>query len=202
MPICHGAGSTPNQWGACRATARVELQCDADYDEKGSFPCNQTRPHCIGFTDPDLGECRSWSMASNLVELNTDFDESETCRDTCSSAQDGVCSDGGLDSRTIDSPTVFACDYGTDCTDCGRRPFNPSPLCETTCTLPLRFWEDEDGDGFKDGYVCDDDFPGRTRMPWYVEDAKCGFGMQCAVCGPRRAVGVIAVPPYIHAREL
>ena len=60
------------------------------------------------------------------------------CDDTCSSAIDGVCDDGGTDSR------FSSCDLGTDCTDCGDR--DP---CTDNCTP----WETSSYAGDGD---CDD----------------------------------------------
>ena len=40
------------------------------------------------------------------------------CLDTCAYANDGVCQDGGPNSA--DS----SCAYGTDCADCGGRPYD------------------------------------------------------------------------------
>ncbi len=39
----------------------------------------------------------------------------ELCNDTCYWPADGVCDDGGEDAA------FDACEYGTDCTDCGPR---------------------------------------------------------------------------------
>ncbi len=92
------------------------------------------------------------------------------CSDTCWWAGDGFCDDGGPGSE------YAACDYGTDCTDCGARDGSapapaPSPTptgtggCSNTCS-----WA---GDG-----VCDDGGPGS-------EFAACDYGTDCADCGSR-----------------
>lgn len=41
--------------------------------------------------------------------------ETEYCEDSCIFANDGECDDGGQDSQSD------YCDWGTDCTDCGKR---------------------------------------------------------------------------------
>ena len=42
------------------------------------------------------------------------------CQDTCPTASDGICSDGG--NQSINEGKGFYCAYGTDCADCGARP--------------------------------------------------------------------------------
>ncbi len=59
------------------------------------------------------------------------------CGDTCSWSGDGVCDDGGPDSE------YAACDYGSDCADCGARPL---PVCNDPsfpdfCEQSASCWE-------------------------------------------------------------
>ena len=42
------------------------------------------------------------------------------CENTCRTASDGVCADGG--NNSINEGGSFYCSYGTDCADCGPRP--------------------------------------------------------------------------------
>ena len=44
------------------------------------------------------------------------------CQDTCPTASDGICSDGGNHSINPGKEGRFYCAYGTDCADCGARP--------------------------------------------------------------------------------
>jgi len=43
------------------------------------------------------------------------------CENTCSTASDGICSDGGNRSINFEGGRLY-CAYGTDCADCGARP--------------------------------------------------------------------------------
>ena len=43
------------------------------------------------------------------------------CVDTCGLASNGACQDGGEGSMFALYGTPQACDYGTDCYDCGPR---------------------------------------------------------------------------------
>ena len=47
------------------------------------------------------------------------------CRDSCATARDGVCHDGG--SGSVAMPSARMCNFGTDCADCGTR---------TVCRVP------------------------------------------------------------------
>jgi hypothetical protein len=76
------------------------------------------------------------------------------CSDTCEYDDDRVCDDGGTDS------TFDACDFGTDCTDCGAR--DP---CREDCL-------------YSDDGVCDDGGPG-------ADYDVCDEGTDCIDCGPR-----------------
>lgn len=100
------------------------------------------------------------------------------CTNTCVTANDGECDDGGLDSL------YSICDLGTDCNDCGARgavqgqgSANPTQnafageheLCSDTCGTS------HDGE-------CDDGGPDSLY-------SICDFGTDCADCGPRQSPG-------------
>ena len=44
------------------------------------------------------------------------------CENTCATANDTICSDGGNHSINPGKEGRFYCAYGTDCADCGARP--------------------------------------------------------------------------------
>ena len=57
---------------------------------------------------------------SPTAGMDGDWDDGDSdgdllCDDTCEFAFDGECDDGGFDASTD------ACEFGTDCTDCGPR---------------------------------------------------------------------------------
>lgn len=103
----------------------------------------------------------------------------DACTNTCRSAHDDNCDDGGHD--TI----YFVCDLGTDCADCGLRPAGsavpdrPSPASVLStpagngCTNDC-FTANDD--------KCDD---GGHGSPYEL----CALGTDCADCGPRPVVG-------------
>ena len=84
------------------------------------------------------------------------------CEDTCASKKDGICDDGGQDSVTS------LCQWGTDCSDCGRRSgtLTELRLCTDTCRKA------------RDG-TCDDGGKGS------VFGTVCKLGTDCTDCGPR-----------------
>lgn len=122
------------------------------------------------------------------------------CRDTCATASNGVCEDGG------NGATASTCARGTDCTDCGARypngyfpdtdrtpqpqttqtpapPRRPPPppaqvlVCDNACRWSY------DGE-------CDDGGPG-------AQHAVCPYGSDCYDCGPRPLPGA-APPPTVY----
>eukprot|EP01061_Rhynchopus_euleeides_P018238 TRINITY_DN30149_c0_g2_i5.p1 TRINITY_DN30149_c0_g2~~TRINITY_DN30149_c0_g2_i5.p1 ORF type:complete len:692 (+),score=96.94 TRINITY_DN30149_c0_g2_i5:48-2123(+) len=121
----------------------------------------------------DCGDCgpRAVQQASHLSHPV----HKVVCRDSCPLwNRDGVCQDGG------DASSSQLCSLGTDCSDCGERveletatsPTTPAPprvafsVCNSHCQALS-------GDG-----VCDDGGEGsRTSL--------CGYGTDCADCGPR-----------------
>ena len=105
------------------------------------------------------------------------------CQNTCvgfpTYASDGDCDDGGPGAEFAD------CVYGTDCADCGVRPFPPpAPICTNACIgFPTYA-----SDGF-----CDDGGPG-------AEFPECQYGTDCADCGPR-APRMPPPPPFLLCAE-
>lgn len=89
------------------------------------------------------------------------------CTDTCGSAGDGECDDGGPNSL------YDVCALGTDCSDCGPR--DPDATCTPDCT----------------GRSCGDDGCGGTCGPGCAADESCTVAGQCiddtcvAECGSR-----------------
>eukprot|EP01043_Picozoa_sp_COSAG02_P029204 COSAG02_NODE_1807_length_10865_cov_25.450585_4_plen_951_part_00 len=78
------------------------------------------------------------------------------CTDTCSSAADGVCSDGSVAGNV-------ECAFNTDCSDCG--PNTPLPDCFDTCT-------DEQGRSMVLDGICDESEGSVT----------CDIGTDCSDC--------------------
>jgi hypothetical protein len=100
------------------------------------------------------------------------------CDDSCGSARDGECDDGGPGSL------YSICRYGSDCSDCGPRgPLDPASVgfapsasgCENTCRSSF-------------DRECDDGGPGSMY-------ALCALGTDCNDCGPRPPGHGGAVPP-------
>ena len=84
------------------------------------------------------------------------------CDNTCSTAFDGVCDDGGPGAPRS------GCALGTDCLDCGGREETASDgqqICTDVCLFPL------DGE-------CDDGGPGS-------DTSFCDYGTDCTDCGGR-----------------
>ena len=86
------------------------------------------------------------------------------CTNTCESANDGECDDGGEGSDWGD------CAYGTDCADCGERRAMAS-ICNDSCSTAL------DGE-------CDDGGPG-------AEYDICPLGHDCTDCGASDREGLV-----------
>jgi hypothetical protein len=83
------------------------------------------------------------------------------CEDTCDSATDGSCDDGG------EGHDFATCELGTDCSDCGPRETGSTgdPVCSDTCPSA--------GDG-----DCDDGGEG-------AKYDRCDWGTDCSDCGER-----------------
>ena len=119
------------------------------------------------------------------------------CRDTCATADNGVCEDGAGGAQSSH------CERGTDCTDCGARypdgyfpdtqrnppppqtqvvpapPRRPAPapqvlVCDNACRWSY------DGE-------CDDGGPG-------AQHAVCAYGSDCYDCGARPLPGAAPRP--------
>jgi len=128
------------------------------------------------------------------------------CTNTCSSASDNDCDDGGPGAE------YSACSVGTDCVDCGPRtapvssPASPPPphsppfpprspplvappgstyVCSDTCVSSSPF---DNGFSMAMYYAgdseCQDGGPG-SEFPF------CTFGTDCTDCGPR----LVSIPP-------
>jgi len=80
------------------------------------------------------------------------------CTDTCKTANDGYCDEGGY----------LGCTFGTDCTDC-KPHLGGYQLCTDDCATA------------KDG-VCDDGGQGTKIKP------TCYYGSDCTDCGPRLGI--------------
>lgn len=111
----------------------------------------------------------------------------ENCKNTCpedpSYSSDGICDDGGS------GASYYFCSTGTDCNDCGPRPYHPpqppplpprppySPgICNNECP------------GFpqgKDDGVCDDGGPESRYEICNWDPTIPGYGSDCNDCGPR-----------------
>ena len=105
-----------------------------------------------------LGACERESS-----DGDADGDVDLGCNDTCNFSDDGDCDDGGPDSD------YSVCDFGTDCTDCGRRdPADCVPTCES-----------EEGTA----YACGSD--GCFDVCGTCPDGQaCNFERQCEDCEP------------------
>ena len=81
------------------------------------------------------------------------------CTDTCATADDGSCDDGGADAHTA------KCAFDTDCKDCGpRRVDTPMRrMCNDVCV-------------YANDNSCDDGGPGSAY-------AECSLGADCSDCG-------------------
>jgi len=99
------------------------------------------------------------------------------CSDTCPSARDGTCSDGGSDT------VYYDCELGTDCTDCGPRP-DPSSSQASSAPAPPSGQTSQATancantcEYASDG-ICND---GGDVTAYF----DCALGTDCADCGPR-----------------
>jgi hypothetical protein len=80
-----------------------------------------------------------------------------TCEDTCETANNEICEDGGPDA------TANSCALGTDCADCGLA--RGSTICKDTCAT-------------SNNGICEDGQPGS-------EADTCALGTDCTDCGDR-----------------
>lgn len=147
--IC-GFGSDCSDCGA-----RMDSDNDGFYDDEGVEPLDATL--VLDCEDNDAGV---YPGASEVPNDGIDQDCSgadevvaiPVCDDTCATANDGVCDDGGTDAAND------TCALGTDCSDCGDR-----------------FDADEDGfDSFQD---CNDS--NATVNPGVTVDTCDGLDSNC-----------------------
>jgi len=97
------------------------------------------------------------------------------CTNSCWSAADGYCDDGGPGAEYSD------CDLGTDCDDCGARTVPAfGPGCMDTCYPGFR--------GVTINGECTDGGPGSTA-------GYCDLGTDCTDCGPRTMPPMPPAPP-------
>ncbi len=106
-------------------------------------------------------------IASAALLLAAPTEAAAQCTNSCPTAFDGECDDGGPGSL------YSICDLGSDCADCGPRVAGGGGLCTNTCSTS------NDGE-------CDDGGPGSLY-------SICSLGSDCNDCGPRQAGG--AAPP-------
>lgn len=122
---------------------------------------------CAGVLVAGMG--LGWPMAVMAQE--------QRCEDTCLSATDGVCDDGGPLSQ------LNTCEYGTDCADCGPRTPLGIELFQTELAASRSVWEGLRVNGeasvycihrsyfslFGDGYRSTAEFDGDELVWWSVE---------------------------------
>ena len=119
------------------------------------------------------------------------------CLNTCMYASDSTCSDGGPGSESL------FCAYGTDCVDCGPRPWRASPpllpppspappafpggviTCLDTCAPSPPF---SGGTYYVSNGICEDGGAGSSA-------AWCRLGTDCTDCGPRSTYRPPPPPP-------
>jgi hypothetical protein len=114
----------------------------------------------------DCSDCGPRPQANAAPPAPAGMDD--LCTNTCSTAFDNECDDGGPGSL------YSICDYGSDCSDCGRRPVERQPsapahvtgLCTNTCSSAF---DNE----------CDDGGPGSLY-------SICELGSDCSDCGVRQ----------------
>ena len=100
------------------------------------------------------------------------------CSDSCESANDGICADGGP--HTV----YFDCDLGTDCTDCGPRDGAdagaslPSPPPSSQPAAPASVSVCDDSCFSANDGICADGGPHTVYFD-------CALGTDCTDCGPR-----------------
>ena len=139
------------------------------------------------------------------IDQNCDgIDLNVLCIDTCAYSSDGYCDDGGANAQ------YTACDFGTDCTDCGMRrdadadgyydaggmPINPSLIGSVDCDDSDPFISPQGTDIDNDGI--DQDCDGSDLIDGLCnntcthakdlscdDDSTCPIGSDCNDCGVR-----------------
>ena len=113
------------------------------------------------------------------------------CTDTCTSAKDGSCDDGGSGS------TFHSCALGTDCLDCGPRQSRGAPQASSAAggVADGAGAESAAGEGGKTAAtLCSDTCS--TAKDGYCDDGgadalffSCALGTDCTDCGERSSSG-------------
>ncbi len=108
----------------------------------------------------DLGsDCADCGPRQAAAPTPTPAPAGALCTNTCSTANDSECDDGGPNSL------YSICDLGSDCADCGPRVAGGGGLCTNTCSTS------NDGE-------CDDGGPNSLY-------SICDLGSDCNDCGAR-----------------
>ena len=102
------------------------------------------------------------------------------CLDTCSTASDTVCQDGGW------AASGNWCDFGTDCTDCGSRllldpPPSPPSFPPSPSAPPSAPWEDTSIEGGGGDDVTCNVFCADTSLGFEIYILLGGLGLTAAV---------------------
>lgn len=160
--------------GSCDALAEGDPCSDPSgagvcADVGGSLACSPPDP-CAGLREGDSCTVLVPGGEGGSRREGTCVAGALLCSDSCGTATDGECDDGGP------SALYDVCRLGTDCADCGPRlaatePSSPRPEPGCTDTCSTRF----DGE-------CDDGGPDS------VYDV-CALGTDCTDCGPRPVAG-------------
>lgn len=128
--------------------------CDTAFDNE----CDDGGPgsiYSICALGSDCNDCGP--RVIDRVEQVAPFAPGGICNNTCGSANDTECDDGGPNSL------YDVCRYGTDCGDCGPRPATDG--CSNDCATA-------------NDNECDDGGPGSIY-------SICALGTDCGDCGPR-----------------
>jgi hypothetical protein len=128
---------------------------DGYYDDEGTTPLDTALNLDCDDSDATISPAGTEIPNDGIDQDCSGADEvvsSVICDDTCSTANDGVCDDGGLLS------TWDNCALGTDCSDCGDR-------------------YDDDGDGYDSDQDCNDSDP--TINPAVTSDTCDGIDNDC-----------------------
>jgi hypothetical protein len=93
---------------------RCEVKCPGLKDAISNFNDGGSLSHCDDMNHE--GKCQATCTNEGEVPVGDVYCLPRYgCSDTCASAKDGVCDDGGSGAE------YATCDLGTDCTDCGSR---------------------------------------------------------------------------------
>ena len=116
--------------------ARLDLDEDGYYDNEGLMPYNPTLSDWMDCNDEDPNiHAQAEEIMGDGIDQDCDgSDFVGLCDNSCATANNAICEDGGSDS------TDDTCNLGADCSDCGARV-------------------DMDEDGYDIDQDCDDDDP-------------------------------------------